>query len=131
MRPGPYSRAAQSALELASSRAAETQLRAIVEDEHGVTAKQRMHLLHAVDVHYRGAMHAYEAIGIKIGFDLSHAAPQQVRLSGRVQRHVVIGRFDPVDVLGPDEQHLLAVAHEKSRHTLARRLAFPRLLFRA
>ena len=60
-----------------------------------------MDLAHAIQVDDRGAVHAEEALGIEPALELGHRLAQQVRRAADVERDVVVGGLDPVDLLAP------------------------------
>ena len=74
-----------------------------------------MDLADAVDVDDGGAVDAEEVAAVELRFDLLHGLTQQVRGGAGVQRHVVVGGFDPVDLRGVEDDRFLARWDQEAR----------------
>src|SRR6185503_372169 len=75
-----------------------------LEDRHVVAVGGELELAHAVDVDDRGAVDAYEALGVEARLEVADGAAHQVGAAvDAVDAHVVVGGVDPLDVIDAQE----------------------------
>ena len=77
-----------------------------------------MNLAHAVDVDDRRTVHAHELPRVELLFEIVHRLSQEVgsraRRRGDVERGVIVGCFDPIDLVRFDDDRFAAGRHEKT-----------------
>ena len=99
-----------SKIQTAAIRSAQRQFLIIAKDDYVVAAEPRLQLLDPFGINYCGSMDAREAFGIQLRFELRHRLPVQMFLFSRVQTHVVSCRFNPIDLIGAQEEHASTIA---------------------
>src|SRR4029077_17155045 len=99
--------------------AAQNQFGAIAQ-MHGVVAmKEWREFLYSIKIDDGGTMNAQEFPGIQPLLRGGHRAAQQVRFAPDVQAHVIVGRFNPIDLFHPQEDDTAAGADDQAlRFTL-------------
>src|SRR5262252_4606420 len=72
--------------------------------------EERLQLLHPVDVDDRGPVNAHEAARIQTGFEKVHSLPKQMRAAAHVELHVIVVRFDPIDLRGAHQKNSAGIS---------------------
>src|SRR5258705_13822290 len=86
-------------LQLVFVAAAESETRAVPEDDRMVAVEPGLQLLDPFRVDDAGAMDAGKPPAVEPGFHAIHRLPEQVRLLTEMKPYVVAGRLDPVDFI--------------------------------
>src|SRR5581483_9523609 len=89
---------AEAGLELLAVFAAESKCSVVVEQDGVVAVFVGAETADAIEIDDCGAMDAAEECGVEVLFEIGEAAAEQVRARADVQRGVVVGGLDPVDL---------------------------------
>src|SRR5512143_4189413 len=77
-----------------------------------------LELLDVIDVDDRRAMDTDERLGVELRLHVLHAFAQEVGVALRVDLDVVARRLDPIDLLGPNEEHATARLDDQALRVL-------------
>src|SRR5205085_4892509 len=88
---------AERLLEFAAIAAAQSEARAVVQDDDILAVEHGLHLAYAFDVDERGAMDAQETCRVNLRFETADRFAQQISRRPDVQTDVVAVSFDPIN----------------------------------
>src|SRR5258708_31239187 len=104
----------EQGLEVLAAAAAQFEALPVHEHECAVPSEERVDLPDTIDVDDRRSVNANEP-RVELALDLLHRLAEKMCVGARVQRHVIVGSLDPIDLIRVDDDGLVAYGHEKPR----------------
>src|SRR4030095_1444433 len=98
--------------------ATQRELGAVAKDHRVVAAEHRVKLLYAVDVYHRRAVDAEKLFRIELLFDAVHRLADHMRLAADMKLDVIAGSFDPIDLVGLEEEDASDGLHDQAIEVL-------------
>src|SRR6185503_3055812 len=79
--------------------------RAVAHHDNVLTLRPRLQLLDAVDIHNDGPVDSHESPRIQFQLHPIHSFAHKVRVAAHVESDVVTNCFQPIDIVGPQENY--------------------------
>src|SRR5262245_25176509 len=113
-RSSPLSkRLPQPLLQLLPIAAAQRQSSTVVQDHDVLAVEPGLQLLDPIRVDDPRPMNANESARVQPRFHVVHRLAEEVRVFAQVQTHIVARRFNPIELVGPQEEHAAARLHHQ------------------